>query len=203
MDPFPRSLEVFRAVPRRHLVGVVSLLCWQTSQRAKPKDEMMQLYGVFVDAVEQVEMNYVRKVDRRELLESALRGMLQNLDQHSAYFSDADWKQFKKQIEGSFSGIGVTVDIDPETNRLTVEAPLVGSPAYAAGVLFGVALVRYLRRNEPLERDVVALFAPFAGLSVALLGIALWPTAVASFWVLLAVSVGVLVALRGRWLGAP
>ena len=76
-------------MPRRNLyaivmVGAVSLLCWQATQGAKPKDEMMELYGLFVDAVEQVEANYVRPVDRRELLESALKGMLQNLDPHSS-----------------------------------------------------------------------------------------------------------------------
>jgi carboxyl-terminal processing protease len=129
-------------MPRRNLialalVGAISLLCWRSSQGAKPRDEMMRLYGVFVDAVERVESNYVRKVDRRELLESALRGMLQNLDPHSTYFSESDWRQFKKQIEGSFCGIGVTVGIDPDTNRLTVEAPLVGSPAYEANILAG------------------------------------------------------------------
>ena len=54
-------------MPRRNLysivmVGAVSLLCWQATQGAKPKDEMMELYGLFVDAVEQVEANYVRPV---------------------------------------------------------------------------------------------------------------------------------------------
>jgi carboxyl-terminal processing protease len=119
------------------LVGIVSALCWQTGQAAKPKDETMELYGVFVDAVEQVEANYVRPVNRKELLESALKGMLQNLDQHSSYFSESDWKQFKKQIEGSFTGIGVQIDIDPDTGRLKVLSPLVGSPAYEAGILAG------------------------------------------------------------------
>ena len=67
------------AMARRNLlalamVGAVSLFCWQATQGAKPKDEMLELYGLFVDAVEQVEANYVRPVSRRELLESALEG---------------------------------------------------------------------------------------------------------------------------------
>ncbi|MBX6314014.1 MAG: S41 family peptidase [Isosphaeraceae bacterium] len=119
------------------LVGAVSILCWQNSQGAKPKDEMMELYGQFVDAVEQVEANYVRPVSRKDLLEGALRGMLADLDPHSSYFSESDWKQFRKQIEGSFTGIGVTIDIDPETERLKVIAPIVGSPAYEAGIMAG------------------------------------------------------------------
>jgi carboxyl-terminal processing protease len=129
-------------MPRRNLysivmVGAVSLLCWQATQGAKPKDEMMELYGVFVDAVEQVEASYVRPVDRRDLLESALKGMLQNLDPHSSYINTTEWKQFKRQIEGRFGGIGIQVGMDPDANRLKVIAPMVGTPAYVAGVLAG------------------------------------------------------------------
>src|SRR3954463_11273294 len=128
-------------MPRRNfysivMVGAVSLFCWQATQGAKPKDEMMELYGVFVDAVEQVESNYVRPVNRRELLESALKGMLQNLDPHSSFINTSEWKQFKKQIEGRFGGIGIQVETDND-DHLKVIAPMVGTPAYGAGVLAG------------------------------------------------------------------
>src|SRR4051794_23843468 len=109
-------------MPRRTIhwmafVAAVSLFCWQATQGGKPKDEMMELYGLFVDAVEQVETNYVRPVDRRELLESALKGMLHNLDDHSQFISESEWKSFRKQIEGKYGGIGIQVEIDPETDR--------------------------------------------------------------------------------------
>ena len=129
-------------MPRQNLysivmVGAVSLLCWQVSQGAKPKDDVSELYGVFVDAVEQVQQNYVRPVTRRELMESALRGMLSDLDQHSTYINTSQWKSFKKQIEGKFGGVGMTVEVDEDTKRLKVIAPMVGTPAYAAGVMAG------------------------------------------------------------------
>ncbi len=118
-------------------VGLVSLVCWQSTQGARSRDEMMDLYGTFVDAVEQVQANYVRPVDRKTLLEAALRGMLTELDPHSTYFNDTDWQSFQKQIEGSFTGIGVRIDLDRRSKRPVVVAPLVNSPAYAAGILAG------------------------------------------------------------------
>ena len=78
--------EGLRHMPRRNLyaiamVGAISLVCWKAGQAARPKDDdVMEMYGVFVDAVEQVQSNYVRPVSRRELMESALRGMLSDLD---------------------------------------------------------------------------------------------------------------------------
>ena len=137
------------------LVVGLSLLCWRTGQGAgDAKDDAMDLYGLFVDAVEQVEANYVRKVDRKELLQSALRGMLQDLDPHSTYFTESDWKQFRKQIEGSFTGIGVSIEIDPDSGRLKVLAPLPGSPAYAAGVLPGDTILEVDGQStEGMNRD--------------------------------------------------
>ena len=147
-------------MPRRNfysivMVGAVSLFCWQASQGAKPKDEMMELYGVFVDAVEQVQANYVRPVNRRELLESALKGMLQNLDPHSSYINTSEWKQFRRQIEGRFGGIGIQVGMDQEANRLKVIAPMVGTPAYEAGVLAGTNGL--LALSTAMTDDVVDL----------------------------------------------
>jgi carboxyl-terminal processing protease len=129
-------------MPRQNLysivmVGAVSLLCWQVSQGAKPKDEVSEMYGIFVDAVEQVQQNYVRPVTRRELMESALKGMLSDLDQHSAYINTSQWKTFKRQIEGRFGGVGMTVEVDEDSKRLKVVAPMVGTPAYTAGVMAG------------------------------------------------------------------
>ena len=47
------------------MLVAISLFCWQATQGAKPKDEMLELYGLFVDAVEKVEANYVRPVRAR------------------------------------------------------------------------------------------------------------------------------------------
>ena len=97
------------------MIGSVSVCCWQGTrgiEGAKPKDEMLELYGLFVDAVEKVEINYVRPVSRRELLESALEGMLQNLDPHSSFINTSEWKSFRRQIEGKFGGIGIQVEVD-------------------------------------------------------------------------------------------
>jgi carboxyl-terminal processing protease len=120
------------------LVGCLGLVGWQAATHgAKPKDEMLELYGLFVDAVEKVEANYVRPVSRRELLETALEGMLQKLDQHSSYVNTSELRQFRRQIEGRFGGIGIQVEVDPDLGHLKVIAPMVGTPAYEAGILAG------------------------------------------------------------------
>ncbi len=123
------------------LIGLVGFGCYEATEAAKPKDEMLELYGLFVDAVEKVQANYVRPVTRRDLLESAIEGMLQNLDPHSSFFNTTQQRVFRRQMEGRLEGIGVQVDFNFETGRLFIVAPMPGSPAYEAGILAGDQIV--------------------------------------------------------------
>jgi carboxyl-terminal processing protease len=165
-----------RFMPRRNLVAlmivaILSILGLQAGLAAQ-RDEGTEMYGLFVDAVEQVESNYVRSVSRKELLESALKGMLQHLDPHSSYINNTEWKQFRgNHIEGKFGGIGIQIQIDPDTRRLIVAAPMVGTPAYNAGVLPGDEILQIDDQStEDLDLDkVVELLQGRPGTKVKLL----------------------------------
>ena len=96
-----------------------------------------ELMKLFVDTFEQIDRNYVTKVDRRKLMEAAIRGMIAKLDPYSSYISPEDIERFNLGVEQQFGGIGIQVSIDPQTGRLTVMTPLPGTPAYKAGVRAG------------------------------------------------------------------
>ena len=106
---------------------------------AKDDAEYYELYKVLADTVSQVEQNYVKKVDRRKLLEAAIRGVLEELDPYSNYISPEDITRFKTSVENQFEGIGIQVAM--EGDQLKVLSPLVGSPAYRAGLQAGDAIV--------------------------------------------------------------
>ncbi len=101
------------------------------------QEQYFELMRVFADTFEQIERNYVKDVDRRKLIEAALRGMMDELDPYSNYISPDDLTKFNVQVEQEFSGIGIQVTIDPHSRRLTVTSPLPGTPAYKAGVRAG------------------------------------------------------------------
>lgn len=102
-------------------------------------DEEYELYQVFADTLDQVERNYVKKVDRRELMEAAIHGVLSKLDPYSNYISPDDLSRFKTSVEQQFGGIGIQITIDHD--QLKVLSPIVGSPAYRAGLQAGDAIV--------------------------------------------------------------
>lgn len=102
-----------------------------------PDDRYYELFREFVDTFEQIDRNYVKEVDRDRLMKAAIQGMLTELDPYSSYIPPDDLADFTQGIEQEFGGIGIQVQIDPETRRLTVVTPLPGTPAYRAGVLAG------------------------------------------------------------------
>ena len=107
---------------------------------AKQADlEYYELYKILADTMYQVEQNYVTKVDRRELMEAAIRGVLDKLDPYSNYISPDELGRFKTSVENQFGGIGIQITMDG--GQLHVLSPIVGSPAYRAGLQAGDAIL--------------------------------------------------------------
>ena len=60
------------------------------SAQAATEDEYFELMKLFVDTFEQIDRNYVKPVDRRELLDAAMRGMVLKLDPYSSYIDTSE-----------------------------------------------------------------------------------------------------------------
>ena len=100
------------------------------------EEEILVLMRMFSETFEQIERNYVKGVDRRRLIEAAIRGMLKELDQYSNYISPEQISRFQQSVSQQFGGIGIQVRPD-----LVVATPLAGSPAYKAGIKAGDRIV--------------------------------------------------------------
>lgn len=83
---------------------------------------------------------YVDPVEDRELMESAIRGLLLDLDPHSSYMDKAAAESFDEQTSGAYEGIGVEL-LQQQDRTLKVVAPIDGTPAARAGVLAGDVIV--------------------------------------------------------------
>ncbi|MFT4555919.1 MAG: S41 family peptidase [Planctomycetales bacterium] len=148
------------------LVLMVSPVDAQDETKAAPKskqDEYFELMQTFVDTFEQVDRNYVKDVDRRKLLEAALRGMIKELDPYSSYIPPEELARFNQQVDQQFGGIGIQVQPDPRTRRILVISPLPDTPAYKAGVRAGDIVTEvegYDTENMPLSRAVELMKGP-------------------------------------------
>lgn len=100
-----------------------------------PKDSDYELYKTLVDALDQVDRNYFTEVNRRELIESAIRGMLTKLDPYSSYMGPEEVREFRANLAAEFGGVGIQIAAD--NGQLTILSPIHGTPAYRAGLLAG------------------------------------------------------------------
>ena len=89
----------------------------------------------FSQVYEYVRQYYVREATSNELMNGAIKGMLQNLDPHSTYLSVDEYKEMKETTSGAFYGIGI--EISMENGHLTVVSPIEDTPAYKAGLKAG------------------------------------------------------------------
>jgi len=107
---------------------------------AAEQREYYELLTLFADTLDQVERNYVKEVSRRELMEAAIQGLLSKLDEHSDYIPPEQLDSFRTGVESEFGGIGIRVGVID--GRLTVITPLLGTPAYRAGIQAGDQIVK-------------------------------------------------------------
>src|SRR6516162_8039226 len=88
---------------------------------------------LFRDVFERVRANYVEKPDDGKLIESAISGMLAELDPHSSYMDDRSFRNMRLETRGEFGGLGIEVMM--EEGVLWVVAPIDGTPAARAGIM--------------------------------------------------------------------
>ena len=83
---------------------------------------------------------YVDEVEMGPLVESAIEGMLEELDPHSAYIGAEDMKGVQESFDGEFSGIGIEFNVLRDT--VIVVNTIVGGPAERVGVMPNDRIVR-------------------------------------------------------------
>ncbi|MDL2285771.1 S41 family peptidase [Desulfovibrio sp. OttesenSCG-928-F07] len=82
-----------------------------------------------------VQKDYVREIGNDELVDGALKGMLQALDPHSSYLTPEELSEMQETTSGEFTGIGV--EIITEGGKVTVVTPIDDTPAHSSGILAG------------------------------------------------------------------
>ncbi|MBL3590161.1 MAG: S41 family peptidase [gamma proteobacterium endosymbiont of Lamellibrachia anaximandri] len=100
----------------------------------------LQELRTFADIFGRIKASYVEPVEDRVLLESAIRGMLSDLDPHSSYLNEEEYKELRVGTSGEFGGLGIEVGM--EDGFIKVISPIDDTPAQRAGVLAGDLIVR-------------------------------------------------------------
>lgn len=94
----------------------------------------------FAEVMDRIKSAYVEPVSDKTLLENAIKGMLSNLDPHSAYLEPEAFRDLQESTSGEFGGLGI--ELGSEDGFLKVISPIDDTPASAAGIQPGDLIVK-------------------------------------------------------------
>ena len=103
------------------------------------RQETYKQLNLFGDVFQRVQEQYVEEITDKELIESAISGMLQSLDPHSSYLSPESYKDMQVKTKGSFGGLGI--EITMEGGFVKVVSPIDDTPAANAGMQSGDLII--------------------------------------------------------------
>ncbi len=102
-------------------------------------DSLRESILKFNDVLTYTEKYYVEDVDSQQLVEEAIKGMLNKLDPHSVYIAAKEMQSVEESFRGDFEGVGIEFQIVNDT--LTVVSPISGGPSEALGIMPGDRII--------------------------------------------------------------
>ncbi|MDG4868458.1 S41 family peptidase [Guyparkeria sp. 1SP6A2] len=118
-------------------------------------DVPLEQLRTYSDVLDQVRSDYVDDISESELIENSIRGMISELDPHSSYLDQEEFKSLRESTSGEFGGLGIQVGM--KDGVLTVIAPIDDTPAKKAGLESGDKIIRIdgeLTQDMDLEEAV-------------------------------------------------
>jgi len=121
------------------LIGVL-IGSGQSQKVSALSNQMYEDLKVFTDVIGLIQKDYVEETKSKDLIQGAIKGMLETLDPHSAYMPPTMFKEMQEETKGRFEGLGIEISL--KDGILTVVSPIEGTPAFRAGVLAGDQIIK-------------------------------------------------------------
>lgn len=165
--------QAVHAYPLYRLVLVPVLLSLLAASLAvagdDPATRRREFYDnlkIMGDVYDKIINNYVDERDPKEVMEAAIKGMLDQLDEHSNYLPPMNYEDLVMSTEGEFGGLGITINI--RDHYPTVVSPIEGTPAYYMGIQGGDQIIEIEGESSEdfTSREAVKLLRGKAGTQV-------------------------------------
>ncbi len=96
--------------------------------------------SILSNVIRLVERYYVEEVDMDNLMNGAIRGLLETLDPHSSYITNEEFEKIDESMKGEFEGIGI--EFSMLDGYITVISPIAGTPSDRAGLMSGDKIIK-------------------------------------------------------------
>ena len=149
------TAETILLVIMSSLIGLSIGLLFKQNNIADSKEtetdknlkEFIKNYNYIID-------NYYEEVDKEDLINNAIAGMMESLDDpHSVYFDETETDNFTISLNGSYEGVGIQILKDEESGNMLITSIFKDSPAAKSGLLPGDMVVSI---DDSMAKDLSA-----------------------------------------------
>ncbi len=130
--------------------------------------EVYRQLDVFARVLSYIENNYVEEVSEKQLVQGAIKGMVNTLDPHTQFMPPEIFKDMKVDTSGEFGGLGieltnkVVLKSGVKMEALVVVAPIDDTPAARAGVKAGDVILK-IDGESTADMDLVTAVSRMRG----------------------------------------
>ena len=124
----------------KKILLLILILSFQNFANANKYDELYGKIDLFGEVLEKIDKEYIDEIDKADVMDSAINGVLQSLDPYSSYMSPELFKDMQTDTRGEFGGLGI--EIGMEAGVVKVISPIDGTPADKAGIKAGDFIVK-------------------------------------------------------------
>jgi carboxyl-terminal processing protease len=121
------------------LIGVL-IGSGQSQKVSALSNSMYEDLKVFTDVLSLIQKDYVEETKSKDLVNGAIKGMLETLDPHSSFMPPSMFKEMQEETKGRFEGLGIEITI--KDGILTVVSPIEDTPAFRAGIQAGDQILK-------------------------------------------------------------
>jgi carboxyl-terminal processing protease len=148
------------------LLALLAALVFAGDDPATRRREFYDNLKIMGDVYDKIINNYVDELEPKEVMEAAIQGMLDQLDEHSNYLPPTNYEDLVMSTEGEFGGLGITINI--RDHYPTVVSPIEGTPAYYMGIQGGDQIIEIEGESSRdfTSREAVKLLRGKAGTKV-------------------------------------
>lgn len=116
----------------------VSFVINNTSKKIKTETELVEVINTYEDIVE----NYYKEVDKNELVDAAIEGMIDCLDDpYSDFYTFKEREEFDRELKGNYKGIGIEI-VATNDKKITINKVFENGPSYKAGLKKGDVIIK-------------------------------------------------------------
>ena len=134
-------------------------------RRVVPSDKQSKVdFNLFWQVWDELESKYLGRKDLNygQMVNGAISGMVASLgDPYTVFLPPEENKETKDDLRGDFEGVGIQIAYNKE-GRVSVVAPLSGTPADKAGLLAGDVIVKIVDDRKKIDKETIGMTLPEA-----------------------------------------